>query len=107
MILTRYGADNPPAWANDPIEKEPPIRLLRRPRTPPMLAECGWYLARLPGGHWWCVHAGAELETHIYTAPGPAIEEATQVAEPDHERVGKREREWYLLTRKLGWRRHA
>lgn len=107
MILTRYPAHAPPAWANDPIERDAHFRPLRRPTTPRDLAECGWYLARLPGDHWRCVHEGAELETHIYTTPGPAIEEAWHVAEPDHERIGKRDREWYLLTRKLGWRRHA
>jgi hypothetical protein len=26
MILTRYRADDPPAWANDPIEEEPVMR---------------------------------------------------------------------------------
>jgi hypothetical protein len=83
------------------------FRRLTRPRIPPALHEAGWALASLPGGHWWCVHAGAELETHIYTAPGPAIEEALGLAEPDHERIGKRNREWYLLSQKLGWRRPA
>ena len=107
MILTRYSVDRPPAWASDPIEVEARFRPLRRPCTPPALAECGWALARLPGGHWWCVHETAELETHIYTAPGPAIEEAIALAEPDHERIGKQDREWYLLTKKLGWRRYA
>jgi hypothetical protein len=69
------------------------FRRLARPTTPPELAECGWQLARLPGGHWWCIHAASETETHIYTAPGPAIEEAWHYAEPDHELLLKRERE--------------
>ena len=84
------------------------FRRLTRVTTPPMLAECGWSLARLPGGHWWCIHEGAELETHIYTAAGPAIEEATALAEPDHERIGKSNRELYVLWKTARvWTRRA
>lgn len=69
------------------------IRHIRRPRIPPELAEAGWALDRLPGGHWWCVHSTSGSETRIWPAPGPAIEDAWRQAEPDHELLLKREHE--------------
>lgn len=84
------------------------IPRLTRPRTPRLLAEAGWQLASLPGGHWWCVHAGTETETPIATSPGRAIEAALRIAEPDHERLNKwsreearrRQRETVVIIRK-------
>lgn len=75
------------------------IRRLTRPRTPRLLAEAGWQLASLPGGHWWCVHSATETETPIATSPGRAIVAALLIAEPDHERLNKWSREEALARR--------
>jgi len=67
------------------------IRRLKRARIPSELHEAGWRLHHGPYG-WQCLHLRGHY-TLPHPAPGSAIEEAWHEAEPDHDRLLKRQRE--------------
>ncbi len=77
------------------------IRRLTRPQTPSKLHAAGWRLYRVADG--WIVWHLRGHHTRRHPAPGPAIEEALAIAEPDHERIGKNNRELWCAFRR-GWR---
>ncbi len=76
------------------------IRRLHPPRIPLSLHEAGWRLWHGPYG-WQCGHLRGN-KTHVYPAPGAAIEAAWNATMPDHERMRKRARDRAWLLRGLG-----
>jgi hypothetical protein len=75
------------------------IRRLTAPQIPPGLHEAGWRLWHGPYG-WQCGHLSGNT-THCHAAPGVAIAEAWDAAEPDHERLQKINRQFYRIIMRL------